>query len=269
MAAFMSVSFGNDVFDSMSQIQDAQAFADMPNILHAAAIKAGFESFAFLDNSAETSIGGRVITTVSQAWHETYAREGFAQHDPCLHKVVGSNTPFFWSDMEIPSADVKRDLSRLTMTAARDVGYQDGLVIPLHMADAQGGRMVNCCGFFWTEGSDDMRRSLGPRGPSALRMLAAAWAEKLADLDKVEVSRDRPEAAVLTGLFGAPPRLTSREIDVLSWAARGKTADETAVILNLGRETVRTHMTHACRKMDASNKTHAVAIAVYRRLIQP
>jgi len=70
-------------------------------------------------------------------------------------------------------------------------------------------------------------------------------------------------------MFEPEPGLRDREIDVLSWAAKGKTANETAVILGLGRETVTSHMTSACRRLGAANKTHAVALAVQRRLVRP
>lgn len=265
----MNINFGNDFFDGLSAIDAAQTSADLPGILQATASKAGFDSFAYLDGRAETSVGGRIITTVAPAWQETYARENLAAHDPCVRRVAESNSPFFWSDIVLPEDDRRPDLSRMTMTAARDMGYYDGLVMPLHMADANGVRMLSSLSLFWADGSEDVRRVIGPRGPSVIKMLAAAWAEKLSDLGEAEAKPGQSPAKVLTGLFGRPPKLTSREVDVLSWAAKGKTADETSVILGLGRETVHTHLSNACRKLHASNKTHAVAMAVHRRLIRP
>lgn len=55
--------------------------------------------------------------------------------------------------------------------------------------------------------------------------------------------------------------LTPREIDCLYWAAKGKTAIETAELLSLKDETVRKYTKTAIAKLSAANKTHAVCIA--------
>ncbi|WP_198385589.1 helix-turn-helix domain-containing protein [Roseovarius mucosus] len=50
------------------------------------------------------------------------------------------------------------------------------------------------------------------------------------------------------------------------WAAHGKSAWETAQILGLTETTVKTYIANACKKLDAQNKVHAVAICMNRRL---
>jgi DNA-binding CsgD family transcriptional regulator len=62
-------------------------------------------------------------------------------------------------------------------------------------------------------------------------------------------------------------KLTDRERDVLSWAARGKTTQDTADIIGISNETVITHMKAAMNKIAAGNKTHAVAKALHLGLI--
>ena len=64
-----------------------------------------------------------------------------------------------------------------------------------------------------------------------------------------------------------PIRLFPREAEVLKWIACGKTYDEIAQFLVLSRETVRSHLKSVCKKLNATNKTHAVAIALVFRLI--
>lgn len=61
--------------------------------------------------------------------------------------------------------------------------------------------------------------------------------------------------------------LTPRERECLTWAARGKTAEECALILGRSPETGRIHLKHAIRKMNAANTTHAVAKALCLGLI--
>lgn len=62
-------------------------------------------------------------------------------------------------------------------------------------------------------------------------------------------------------------RLTPREREVLQWAAMGKTAWETAQLLNLSEKTVKFYLLRACERLGANNKTHAVAVALKNQLL--
>jgi len=64
-----------------------------------------------------------------------------------------------------------------------------------------------------------------------------------------------------------PDSLTAREIEVLGWAARGKSAREIAEILQITKRTVDAHVHSAIGKIDAVNRNNAVAIAIRDRLI--
>ena len=61
--------------------------------------------------------------------------------------------------------------------------------------------------------------------------------------------------------------LTIRELEVLTWVARGKSAWEVGEILHIAKRTVDEHVQTAVRKMGAVNRTHAVAMAVRDRII--
>jgi DNA-binding CsgD family transcriptional regulator len=61
--------------------------------------------------------------------------------------------------------------------------------------------------------------------------------------------------------------LTGREREVLTLLAQGLQLDEIATRLGIGSETVRTHVRKASERLGAANRTHAVAIAIRRKLI--
>jgi DNA-binding NarL/FixJ family response regulator len=63
--------------------------------------------------------------------------------------------------------------------------------------------------------------------------------------------------------------LSEREIEVLTWSARGKTSDEIASILSLSKRTVDFHMDNARNKLGVANRTQAVVKAVTGKLIEP
>ena len=72
-----------------------------------------------------------------------------------------------------------------------------------------------------------------------------------------------------TGLWPKAIALNEREIEVLTWAARGKTSAEIAKILDLTKRTVDFHIDNARGKLGASTRTEAVLKAATGRLIEP
>lgn len=63
------------------------------------------------------------------------------------------------------------------------------------------------------------------------------------------------------------PCLTEREREVLTWAAKGKSAWEIGEILDIAKRTVDEHAQHAFHKLGAVNRTQAVAMALRNHLI--
>lgn len=56
--------------------------------------------------------------------------------------------------------------------------------------------------------------------------------------------------------------LTERELECLRWAAGGKTAWETGMVLNISERTVNFHLVNAQKKLGATNKIQTVARAI-------
>jgi DNA-binding response OmpR family regulator len=72
-----------------------------------------------------------------------------------------------------------------------------------------------------------------------------------------------------TGMRPAAVPLNEREVEVLTWAARGKTSAEIAKILDLTKRTVDFHIDNARGKLGAATRTEAVLKAATGRLIEP
>lgn len=64
-------------------------------------------------------------------------------------------------------------------------------------------------------------------------------------------------------------QLNDREIETLTWVARGKTSLEISQILSLSKRTVDFHIDNARNKLDVSTRTEAAIKAVTGRLIDP
>jgi DNA-binding NarL/FixJ family response regulator len=63
--------------------------------------------------------------------------------------------------------------------------------------------------------------------------------------------------------------MTTREVEALTWAARGKTSAEIAMIVGLSKRTVDFHLDNARVKLGAATRIEAAIKAVTGRLIHP
>lgn len=62
--------------------------------------------------------------------------------------------------------------------------------------------------------------------------------------------------------------ITLREVEVLTWVARGKSAWEIGKILGITKRTVDEHARSATKKLGAANRTEAIALALRRYIIE-
>lgn len=65
-----------------------------------------------------------------------------------------------------------------------------------------------------------------------------------------------------------PQMLTTRELEVLTLVANGKTASQIAEFLKVAKRTVDAHMQSTIRKLGVKNSSHAVAVAITNGLIK-
>jgi DNA-binding response OmpR family regulator len=72
-----------------------------------------------------------------------------------------------------------------------------------------------------------------------------------------------------TGLWPKLADLNDREVEVLTWVARGKTSVEIAQIVGLTKRTIDFHIDNARAKLGATTRTEAVIKATTGRLIEP
>jgi LuxR family transcriptional regulator, quorum-sensing system regulator BjaR1 len=252
--------------EAIGLIEGATALSELSAVLQRIAEDCGFASYAFVDISLAGDQNPLVVMTNRPEWDETYRKENFLEVDPAVTKAFRSNTPFCWSDLPRPERRGKRLPGALkTLFAARDHGYQNGVVIPFHYVDRLGRPYSSVCTFFWTDPISGFFYSL-KLNRNYLHLILIYWAQRTIDL--AAKSQQLPYRFLdETGSPLAGISLTDREREVLSWAARGKTAGETADIIQISESTAVVHLKHAIAKMGAATKTEACVRAIYLGLI--
>ena len=77
-----------------------------------------------------------------------------------------------------------------------------------------------------------------------------------------------PEIASEIGQYAADDALTEREIEVLRRVAAGQSNKEIALRLSVSESTVKAHIHSILPKLNASDRTHAVTIALKRGILE-
>jgi LuxR family transcriptional regulator, quorum-sensing system regulator BjaR1 len=254
--------------EGIASIEAATTIDGLKTAMQTVVENHGFASFNFIDAGKAYEEVPLYFGTTGPRWEQDYRGNNFVSIDPYIAKARRWNTPFDWKSIPQPPnrRGPKSGVMRL-MDAAWSHGYREGLVVPYHFRDEVGRSHSTVCVFYWKDKVADFERVLGLQRHQ-LHLLVIYFMQRSIELLGAEKRKDVAMAAAIERVRqGEGPRLTDRERDVLSWAGRGKTSPETAVILGLSELTVDTHVRNAIGKLDARNKTQAVAKCVWLGLI--
>jgi len=83
------------------------------------------------------------------------------------------------------------------------------------------------------------------------------------------IIRQKLDRTPKSEIWPAAVHLNPREIEILTWAARGKTSSEIAQILGLSKRTVDFHADNARTKLGAATRIEATIKAATQRIIRP
>jgi DNA-binding NarL/FixJ family response regulator len=102
------------------------------------------------------------------------------------------------------------------------------------------------------------------------RLGADDYITKPIDFDMLETVIDaRLAGGARRAMWPAPADLNHREVETLTWAARGKTSAEIAMILGLAKRTIDFHIDNARDKLGVTTRIQAAVKAAAGRLIEP
>lgn len=234
--------------EATSQYEKAYLAVDTANSVEAAVV--AVRAIYGLDNATyhlaqlpgSLVDGPYVKSTYPAEWLTRYLIKGYVRIDPVVTEGFSRMLPFDWSELTMTpqAADLFADFQAHGLAAQ---GYSVPVIDKL------------------------ARRALFSVNA---RMSDKEWAafvhENGAGIAEIAHKIHRKAMEEINQSYPLP-RLGPRELECLTWSAQGKTAKETARLLNVSEVTVRDYLLSARLKLDAENITKAIAKAVSLRLI--
>jgi DNA-binding CsgD family transcriptional regulator len=169
-----------------------------------------------------------------------YIAEGLYAEDLVLQQFLTTGQPQNFQKVAERHPDAERNVVR---RMDLDCGLRDGFLHGL----VQGPHASLC--FFAGD-----RIENDPRTRCILEYIIPHVAQALTRLKARQLGQCRYQ-------------LSPREVEVLSWLKDGKTSWEISVILGCSERAVNFHLQNLFKKLQATNRTHAVAIALTHQLI--
>jgi DNA-binding CsgD family transcriptional regulator len=214
---------------------------DLEQTLKAIAADIGIQHVAYLRFSPEKSSDTSLLTgivTYPVGWQGRYFKKQYVLIDPVITHGSKAVVPFDWEELASDDPAVQAFFAD---AANYDVG-RNGLSIPVRNRRGAFSLVSFTSNHTKQEWIDYKYRNM-PK----LQILSVL-------IDSA--------ASINLKLNTEPVKLSKREEQCLIWAARGKTYQDIAGILNLSFGSVKSYLDTARHKLNCVNLTHAAAVAV-------
>ena len=239
------MQFNNVAEELTSNLSAARTQDTLHQCLEKASRVMGFDHFAlsFDFRSFSQQSPGILVHDYPDEWAKVYIDFELAGNDPVRRACDKSVTGFEWQTLGALIPMTKGD--RQMLGVGSDCGVGDGYTIPRHLP----GQASGSCSFVVRPGT-----SL-PREMFLVAEIVGAFA--------------LASAGHIAGILrpSAKPVLSDRQRTCAIWSARGKTAQEIAIILGIGAETVIQHLKIARERYDVHSRQALILCALFDGLI--
>jgi LuxR family transcriptional regulator, activator of conjugal transfer of Ti plasmids len=223
--------------ETLSSTYDETALC---NVAQQVAADLGFNNFVYLRLCDRKPV---CISSFPREWLSRYFKEGYERLDPVIRTAKSQPRPFAWECDDWGARGDGR--TRSFFNEASDFGIKSGITIPIASASDQLALMT-------------LSSNRNGLPPGREQTLAAEYLKLIGLYFHAHV--DLKTASVLPSQVQCV--LSQREAQCLEWASRGRTTTEVAEIISISARTVTFHLENARKKLNASNITQAVAIAL-------
>jgi DNA-binding CsgD family transcriptional regulator len=227
--------------EDIAELTEVKTEVELHRSLKKHSIGLGFEQFACGIEISRPLLKPIQHMTSGYAvdWQKQYLDRQYIFTDPTVLHCILSREALVWSD------DMYSTESRELQEEAAANGISHGVSVPVH--ERQGIKsMLNL-----------VRDQSITRNQNELNLMLAG-AKILASISHFSLVR-----VLVPDLIKAKdPKITPKEKACLTWAAKGKTAFEIGIILNISEATVVFHLKNIVRKFNVANRTQAIAYGV-------
>ncbi|WP_137297603.1 LuxR family transcriptional regulator [Psychromonas sp. SP041] len=180
-----------------------------------------------------------------KSWRNYYDSNSLVKADPIVRYCLNNHSSITWSELQEGSCS---SIELNIFQEAKVNGLVSGFSVPIHGNRNQFGML--------TMASSEIKT------PDELFM------PKIMAQAIVPAIQDAINRLVNPGLEEAPS-LTPREIECLMWASEGKSGWDMSKIMNCSERTIIFHMNNAGKKLNANNRTQAIAKAIWLGYLEP
>lgn len=238
-----------DLESFINKIDGADELNEILNILQQQVSFYGFEKVTYwLRWPSKENKPPIFLSTYPEKFINHYIESDFQSHDMVGRYSSGKNTPFLWSDIEKQFIITK--MQKILFDDSASVGLRAGGSIPVN-----GPGHIQATFSVTRDCSQKEFEEIFLYHRHELQILATYCHERIMSLGITNPIKD--------------VNLSSREIEVLTWVARGKTYWEIGIILTIQEDTIKKHMLSIFSKLQVSNNSHAVSKALLHGLIIP
>jgi LuxR family quorum sensing-dependent transcriptional regulator len=229
------------VFDFIRDLDERTSAEDVGAAFQRLVGKFGFTHFIIGRITATAENRGEMwAQSWPRDWYQIWTKQ-YYRFDPMVERARRSRAPFRWADMRLQT----EAMGLHVFEEATAFGIHDGFSSSYSLGD---GAVAGV-----TIGTSE--HDVDPRALTRVLLASACCETKLAQL----MHTPSP----------APSPLSARERECLHWVAAGKTDWDISEIIGISQQTTHKHVSNALRKLGASTRAHAVAIALSTNAIEP
>jgi DNA-binding CsgD family transcriptional regulator len=174
-------------------------------------------------------------------WIEHYAVNGFVHEDIVIEETARSLEPFTWMDLQ----NRRPGEGNRVFEECTRFGWPDGFTVPV-------------------DGPDARRGLVSIASPVLLSSLTVS---QRAELVTLSLSSYRQAFTLAMDQSQTSRRLSLREREALAHVAKGRDDTQIALLMSISTSTAHAHVERAKRRLGASTRAHAVALAITANLI--
>jgi DNA-binding CsgD family transcriptional regulator len=182
-------------------------------------------------------------------WAAYYKDRNYGAHDLVIRYASVQSCPYRWQDVLKAYKPTARQKN--VIHGGAEAGLRAGASVPIF-----GPGKAQAVFSVANDQSEDQFARLFAEARHALHLIASYTHERVLALELYA----KEQKSI---------HLSSRELEIITFAAEGRTRLEIASRLKVSDETVKKHLENSRLKLNASNTTHATTIALLNRLILP